>query len=68
MEGNQVSTRLKLYVVVPTSAGDIEQVKTQLTSNAYRGTGLTLTTGEGYNVDVVLEGIDEFNPPHAVMP
>lgn len=63
-----MATRLKLYVDVPTSAGDIDSVKTQLLRNAYSGKGVTITTAEGYNLDVVLEAVDEFDPPHAVMP
>ena len=52
---------MHLVVVVPTSAGDINSVVTQLRKNQFNGHGMTLTTGDGYNVDVVLEHVSEID-------
>lgn len=54
-----MSTRIALVVVVPTSAGDINMVENQLIKNQISSRGLTITTAEGYALDVELESVRE---------
>lgn len=56
-----MSTKVRLVVAVPASAGDINMVLNKLETNRVQSRGLTLVTAEGYNVDVVLESVTEMS-------